>query len=151
MNFKDLNLDPSDRELRIFSWIWLGGFALLGLLVAWRVGALASGVAPGLHAPWRIVVTLWGLAVVGWLVGIVSPRAIRPVYVAWTVAAFPIGWTVSLVLLALVYYVVFTGFGLLFRLAGRDVLGRKFDRAAATYWVKRNGTATGLERYFKQF
>ena len=38
------------------------------------------------------------------------------------VLAFPIGWTVSLVLLGLVYYGLFTPIGLVFRLVGRDAL-----------------------------
>ena len=38
---------------------------------------------------------LWGLAVVIGGVGLVAPAAIKPVFVAWTVLAFPIGWTVS--------------------------------------------------------
>jgi hypothetical protein len=136
MNFKDINFNPDDRELRIFSLLWLVGFGLFGAAVAWRGGTWAPA--------------FWGVAVAGCALGLVAPRAMRPIYVAWMVAAFPIGWTVSLVLLALVYYVIFTAFGLVFRLAGRDALGRSFDRKAATYWVPRR-QAEGMERYFKQF
>jgi hypothetical protein len=136
MNFKDINFNPDDRELRIFSILWLVGFGLLGGVVAWRGGTWAPA--------------LWGLAVVGCAVGLVAPRAMKPIYVAWMVAAFPIGWTVSLVLLALVYYVIFTAFSLVFKAFGRDALGRSFDRKASTYWVPRRQPET-LERYFRQF
>jgi hypothetical protein len=136
MNFKDLNLNPNDRELRVFSVIWLVGFSLFGALVWWRGGTWAP--------------VLWGVALVGCALGLVAPRAMKPVYVGWMVAAFPIGWTISLVLLALVYYVIFTGFGLVFKVLGRDPLGRSFDRAARTYWVPRR-QPEAMERYFKQF
>ncbi len=136
MTFKDINFNPDDRELRIFSLIWLAGFGLFGALVWWRGGTWAP--------------VLWGIAVLGCALGLVAPRAMKPVYVAWMVAAFPIGWTVSLALLGIVYYVVFTGFGLVFRAIGRDPLGRSFDRTAPTYWVPHRA-ADGLERYFKQF
>ena len=136
MTFRELNLKPDDRELRIFSLLWLVGFGVFGALIAWRGGT------------WAPVV--WGLAAVGSAVGLLMPRAMRPIYVGWMVAAYPIGWTVSLVLLALVYYVVFTGFALVFRALGRDPLGRSFDRNAATYWVPR-GQPARIERYFKQF
>ncbi len=136
MELKDLNLNPTDRDLRVFSLIWLVGFGLFGALVAWRGGTWAPAV--------------WGVAVVGCALGLVAPRAIKPIYVAWMVAAFPIGWAVSFVLLALVYYVVFTGFGLVFKAFGRDPLGRSFDRHAATYWVPRRQPES-IERYFKQF
>ncbi|HOC16662.1 MAG TPA: SxtJ family membrane protein [Vicinamibacterales bacterium] len=150
MNFRDLNLRPNDRELRQFSALWLVGFGLLGAIVAWRAGAFASGIPPGWHAPWRLPIALWGIAAMGAAVGLAVPRAIRPVYVAWMVAAFPIGWAVSQLLLALVYYVLFTAFGLVFRIAGRDALGRSFDRGASSYWVARK-PASSLERYFRQF
>jgi hypothetical protein len=136
MNFTDINFNPDDRELRVFSLIWLVGFGLFGALVAWRGGT------------WAPIV--WGVAVAGCALGLVAPRAMKPIYVAWMVAAFPIGWTVSFVLLALVYYVVFTGFSLVFKVIGRDVLGRSFDRQASTYWVPRQ-QPEGMERYFKQF
>jgi len=136
MTFKDINFNPDQRELRIFSILWLVGFGVFGAVVAWRGGT------------WAPVVL--GVAVVGCVVGLIAPRAVKPVYVVWMVAAFPIGWTVSLVLLALVYYVLFTGFGLVFRIIGRDPLGRSFDRAASSYWVPRR-QVEGMERYFKQF
>lgn len=150
MTFREINFHPNDRELRIFSVLWLAGFALFGALVAWRAGAFSSGVPVGWRAPWALPLALWTLAVVGAAVGLALPRAIKPVYVAWMVAAFPIGWTVSLILLGIVYYVLFTGFGLVFRALGRDPLGRSFDRKASTYWVARR-QPEGLERYFKQF
>ena len=136
MNFKDINFNPDDREIRIFSLIWLVGFGLFGAVVAWRGGT------------WAPVV--WGIAVVGCALGLVAPRAMKRIYVAWMVAAFPIGWTISFVLLALVYYVIFTGFSLAFKAIGRDQLGRSFDRKATTYWVPRR-QADSIERYFKQF
>ncbi len=136
MDFKDINFHPTDRDLRIFSLIWLVGFGLFGALVMWRGGT------------WAPIV--WGVAAVGCALGLVAPRAMKPIYVGWMVAAFPIGWTVSLVLLAIVYYVVFTAFGLVFKAFGRDALGRSFDRGAATYWVPRR-QPEGVERYFKQF
>lgn len=136
MTFREINFDPDDRELRIFSLLWLVGFGVLGGLAAWR----GSVWAPA----------LWGVAVAGAAIGLISPRTVKPVYVAWMVAAFPIGWAVSLALLALVYYLVFTPLAFVFRLAGRDALGRRFDRDADTYWVRRPPTP-GVERYFRQF
>ena len=40
------------------------------------------------------------------------------------VLAFPIGWTVSQVILLLMFYGLFTPIGLVFRLIGRDPLQR---------------------------
>jgi hypothetical protein len=40
--------------------------------------------------------------------------------------------------------------GLFFRLAGRDELGLRIDRTAATYWQKTRRTGD-RRRYFRQF
>jgi hypothetical protein len=61
----------------------------------------------------------------------------------------PLAWTVSTVLLILVYYLVLTPIGLALRLAGRDRMGRRFDSDRTTYWVKRN--ESDPSRYFRQF
>jgi DMSO reductase anchor subunit len=136
MTFKDINFSPDDRELRIFSLIWLAGFGVAGAVVAWR----GAGWAPA----------LWSIAAAGCAIGLVAPRAMKPVYIAWMVAAFPIGYTVSVVLLVVLYYGVFTAFALAFKAIGRDPLGRSFDDTASTYWVPHR-QPEGVERYFKQF
>ena len=66
------------------------------------------------------------------------------------VLAFPIGWTVSLVLLGLVYYGLFLPIGLVFRLVGRDALGLRSQPDATTYWTSRPEMAD-VRRYFRQF
>ena len=53
-------------------------------------------------------------------------------------------------LLAAVYFGVLTPIGLIMRLAGRDPMERRIDRAAPTYWVARR-PVTDVRRYFRQF
>ena len=66
----------------------------------------------------------------------------RLIYVGWMVLAFPIGWTVSQVMLALMFFGLFTPIGLVFRLIGRDPLQR--TRPARTGIVL--GTQAGTRR-----
>ena len=72
----------------------------------------------------NLAATLAVLALTVGPVGIIWPRAMRPIYVGWMVLAFPIGWTISQVILALMFYGLFTPIGLIFRLIGRDPLHR---------------------------
>lgn len=72
------------------------------------------------------------------------------VYRAWMLAALPTGWVVSHVLLGLVYYGVITPIGLFLRLLGRDLLGLRMERGAASYWRER-GPGEGAGRYFRQW
>ena len=134
----DINKNPSRRELLVFG-ILLGLFAaLVGALCRFRFGA--PGVAR----------TVWiaGAAVVG--LYFVLPPLRRPLYLGWIYAAFPIGWVVSHLVLAAIYYLVFTPIGLILRAAGKDPMTRAFDRSAQSYWVEHD-PHKDLRRYVRQF
>src|SRR5271166_1241106 len=66
--------------------------------------------------------------------GLVHPMLLKSVFLGLTLATWPIGWAVSSLTLALLYYVIFTPIGLTFKLIGRDAMKRHLDRAAPTYW-----------------
>ena len=83
-------------------------------------------------------------------VGIIWPQTMRPVYVAWMVLAFPIGWTISQFVLALMFYGLFTPIGLIFRMIGRDPLHRARQPGLESYWSPKPMPADP-RRYFKQF
>lgn len=138
MALVEINWHPPRQHLRVFAGLLLlFGAAVGGLLYFKYEQTMAGGVL--------LIVT----AALG-LIGFVWPYAIRPVYVVWMALAFPIGWVVSHVMLATVYYLVITPIGLVMRLGGRDPMQRRFDRTAATYWTRRISTRD-LRRYFRQF
>ena len=80
----------------------------------------------------------------------VAPPLRRWVYVGWLCAAYPIGWTVLHLTLAITYYVVLTPIGLVLRLVRRDPLERFPDRTATSYWSVRR-PVRDVRRYFRQF
>jgi hypothetical protein len=92
----------------------------------------------------------WGPALGAGTVGLAAPRAIKYLYVGWICAAFPIGWTISHLLLLLIFYGILTPIGLVMRVLGYDPLRRKSDPVAGTYWVER-AQAEDSSRYFRQF
>ena len=71
-------------------------------------------------------------------------------YRTWTLLFMPLAWSVSTLLLVLVYYGVLTPIGLALRTLGRDPMHREFDRDGTSYWVKRD-EVVDPERYFRQF
>jgi len=135
----EVNTNPSRKQLDQFGLIWLGFLLLFGALLWFK-----------LHSP-LVLAVMWGLAVVVPIVGWFEPRFMRLVFVGMSYAAWPIGFVVSHVILAAVYYLVFTPIGLLMRALGRDPMTRRFDRAAASYWVRRPQEGTEPKRYFRQF
>ncbi len=137
MQWSDIQFRPSARTLRQFAGLWL---AFFGGLAAWQYFLRHQQGPAEMIALFAMAVGLPGLA---W------PGLIRPIYVGWMVLAFPIGWTVSQLLLALLYYGLFTPIGLFFRLIGRDPL-HLHPPATATYWSPK-ATPADPRRYFKQF
>lgn len=65
-------------------------------------------------------------------------------------AAFPIGWVVSHVLMAVVFFGLFTLIGFLFRLVGRDPLMLRRPVNQASYWLPK-ARVEDKRRYFRQF
>src|SRR5262245_38368398 len=97
-----INWHPSDRELRQFAGIWLPAFLLIvGLLIGSGTG----------H--WLLPIALVSVAAAIGLIGLIQPRLMWPIYLGWMCAAFPIGWLVSHLLLAAVFYLLITPLGLL--------------------------------------
>jgi len=82
--------------------------------------------------------------------GLLRPQLLRWLYVGWMVAVFPIGWLISRVVLALMFYVVFTFVAMQFRFLGRDALERRSKPNAETYW-KPKPPARDVRGYFRQF
>src|SRR5207302_1291798 len=119
----DVFCTPSLRTLRQFAGLWIGFFLALAI---WK-GFYQK--REGLAA----VLALLALTV-GPL-GLIRPAWVRPVYVAWMVLAFPLGWGVSRVILACLFYGLFTPVGLVFRLLGRDVLLLRRSTDRETYWM----------------
>jgi hypothetical protein len=138
MRWSDIPRNPSDRLLRQFAGLCLLFFGGMAAWRAWRQG------------PSPVVYGLAALALGLGIVGLIRPRAIRPVFVGWMMLAYPIGWLISNAVLALMYYGIITPLGLAFRLAGRDVLRRKRPRDAATYWAAKP-TPADVRRYFQQY
>ena len=74
----------------------------------------------------------------------------RALFQLLSVVAFPIGFVISHVLMAAIFYLVLTPIGLCFRLVGRDALGRKLEPNRASYWHDR-GPNRDLSAYFKLY
>lgn len=134
----DLNLNPNRKELRQFSIALIVAAAAVGGILWWRLGP----------NPWSQ--GLWIGGPIAGLIGLAIPIAIKPLFIALSVIAFPIGMVIGTLALVLVYYGVITPIGLVFKLIGRDPLHRKFDPEAPTYWLRRKGRLPAA-RYFRQF
>ena len=144
-----LNLAPDLRILRQFAWTAAIALPLITAL-------FTRGDARWFHVwAWHWtstpVLILAGIGVgqlLSCLAGIRQPT--RWLYVVLMLVAVPIGFVLSQVLMAAIFYLLFTPIGLFFRLTGRDAMGRKFDPAKKSYWHDR-GPARSPASYFKLY
>lgn len=138
MRWSDVPRNPSDKVLRQFAGLSLAIFGALSVwnglvqhrpLAGWAFLALALTIGP---------------------IGLVWPKAVRPIFVGWVILAFPIGWLVSNLALGLLYFGLFTPMALFFRLIGRDPLRRRARPPVESYFQPRT-TPTDLRSYLRQY
>lgn len=111
---------PTAAELRKFGIL----FALLacagGLAMLWKG-----------TASWWVLLVLSGFFL---LTGLVLQQVLRPLYTAWMRFAYVLGWINTRILLGLVFFLVMTPAGIVFRLFGKKLLETGADPKAETYW-----------------
>jgi hypothetical protein len=138
--WKDIPWNPTRRTLRRFAMLWFLFFALLAIYQA--AVRHENAFTPAL-----------AFCVLGVLLGpfgIAWPGLFRPLFVGSMVAAFPLNYVTSRLVLALIFYGMFMPLGLLFRLVGRDPLGCRSHPEQRSYWLAKPGAA-GPQSYLRQF
>ena len=142
--FREVNWKPGPHERRKFALSLIIGFPCVAVVLL--VFGLLRG--KGWNFPLAAVVGGGGLAL-GLLLRML-PRLVRPVYVAWYFVACCIGMVVGNLALAIVFFGLVTGLGLLMRALGRRPVRKTFDRRAATYWQDAEHV-DDPNRYYRQF
>ena len=125
MNHPPLHTD--DRTLREFGLVFAAGLVIFfGLLIPWLAGRPWAWQDGGARWPWLAAVVFAG-------VGLLLPRALKPVYLAWMKLGQVLGWINTRIILAVIFFALFTPVALLLRLMRRDPMHRQLDRSASTY------------------
>ena len=138
MKWSDIQFKPTNRVLRQFAVAWLA-FFLTWAAVQWLKRGNPTAA-----------LILGALAVVVGGFGLVMPATVRWVYVGCMIIAFPVGWVLSQVMLALMFYCVITPVAVFFRLRGRDLLHRMPPRNRTSFWTAKS-LPQDVRRYFRQY
>ena len=125
---------PSNRS---FGWLFTVVFTLVGVYSLWREGTAY---------PW-----MFGLAGVTAAVTIVRPRWLAPLNRAWMQFGALLHRAVSPLVLGIIFYGVFTPVGLVMRMAGRDIMKRRFEPGTPTYWIERDPPGPPDDSFQDQF
>ena len=135
--FRHIKWHPDARELRRFAVAMLIGFSVLGSLAAWR----ASGIN-------TTAIILWGTGAVLATSAFV-PKLGRLAYLAVYIPTSIIGYVVSNIVLALMFFFVITPLGILLRLMGKDLLQQRSQRGK-TKWTPVK-SIKNEDSYYRQF
>ena len=130
-------LDTSPHAIRKFGVLFCGVTMLIAVILFWR----GKG-----GWPWFAGASAFFLGT-----GLFLRVVLRPVYIVWMKFAFLLGWVNTRVFLGGFFYLVLTPTGLLLRLFGKDVLDEKIDRAATSYWIKRDAVPFDPHRTERMF
>jgi len=138
MTWSDIPTKPTPKVLRQFSAAWLIFFLALGARQYLARGHHQTGLALG------------ALALIVGSLGLFKPAAVRWLFVTCMVLAFPIGWLISQIMLALMFYGLLTPIAFLFRIRGRDLLSRKPAPHRSSFWTPKP-TPDDVRTYFRQY
>lgn len=129
------NIKGSPRDFRNFGLLVGGIFLGLGLFLYFSRGS------------WPILVVIGAIL---FLLGLVAPKTLRPIYKAWMTFGTVVGFFVTGAILTVFFYVIFTPFALVLRLCGKHFLELKFKSDKKSYWNYRSlaGTKDNLEKQF---
>ena len=131
----NMTIDPPSN--RSFGWVFTTFFTLVGAYSLWRAGTTY---------PW-----MFGLAAVTAVVTLLSPGWLAPLNRIWMKFGELLHHVVSPVVLGVIFYGVFTPVAMVMRMAGRDIMKRRFDQGAKTYWVKREPPGPAADSFRDQF
>ena len=119
-------LQKDKKELRKFGYVMAGAFALLASLLWWKND----------FASWPTYPVIFGsLSALFLTIGLLIPILLSPIEWVWMKLAHVMGFVMTRVILTVTYVLIVVPTGLIFKLLGKDLLDRKLDQKATSYWV----------------
>lgn len=102
------------------------GIALAVLLACFGGFAVYHGKS---HGPYLI-----GIGALVLILSLFLKPVLRPVFKGWMWVAEKLSWVMTRLILTIFFYAIMTPIGLVFRLFQVDLLDRKWDKKATSYW-----------------
>ena len=113
------NIDTSAKKVRNFGVLVGSIFTLLGFFNIWFFG------------PWALIV---GLVLL--ILGLIYPTGLWYLYYLWMGIAVVLGYTVSRIILLVIFFLILTPISLIARIFRSDVMQREWEPEKKSYWTK---------------
>lgn len=107
----------------------------------------------GLYLTWKINFTTFIsiISVIGFLLiafGIFAPKSLSNIYKYWMMFALILGWFVSRIILAILFYLVIAPIGIVTKILGKDFL-RIFNKSKIySFWIKKDNSINNIEKMY---
>lgn len=125
---------PKLKDLRNFSLIWFLIFLVMSIYPMFK------GLEP---RNWSIGISLSFL-----FIAVLKPEVLRSFYIIWVKVGEFIGGIVSKVIMFVLYFGVFTLISLILKILGKDLLKKRLDNKATTYWITREMQPQSMKNQF---
>lgn len=122
------------KDLRYFSFIWFVIFTVIAFY------PLQKGLEP---RTWSL-----GLAILFLLIALIKPEILKGFYVLWVRMGEIMGRIMSKVIMLILYFGVFTPISLILKFLGKDLLHKKIDKQASSYWIAREMQPQSMKYQF---
>ena len=91
---------------------------------------------------WSILVSLPFL-----ILGILNSRILSPLSYVWIKLGIIMGKFISPIIMAIIFYLLISPFGIVMRIFGRDLLMKKYSKKSS-YWIKREKKMNPMKMQF---
>jgi len=98
-----------------------------------------------------LYIGLFFVAIVILFVGLFLPLIIKPLFIVFSYVGTAIGWVVTHVILAALYFIVFTIIGKILRVGRKKMLDLEFRTQSESYWIDRSERVVEKSEYENQY
>ena len=128
------NINTDKKEIRKF------GFLIGGVLIAISIFMLWKALSY-----YQLVFIIGAIFII---LGFFIPMVLKPIYIIWMTFATILGWIMTRVILAVLFYLIVTPIGLIARIFGVKFLDLSWNDDVKSYWNKRDKTVSDIEKQF---
>ena len=128
------NINTDKKEIRKF------GFLIGAVLIAISIFMLWKALSY-----YQLVFVIGTIFII---LGFFIPMVLKPIYIIWMTFATILGWIMTRVILAILFYLIVTPIGLIARVFGVKFLDVSWRNNVNSYWNKRDKIISDIEKQF---
>ena len=88
------------------------------------------------------------IAIIFLILGLMKSKLLTLLNKIWFRFGIILGAIIAPIIMAIIFFLVVTPIGLLMKIMGKDLLKKNYDKAAKSYWIKRNQDIGTMKRQF---